>query len=61
MYRYVCGESSKLTIDVNDKWQHLPYKCLNSASDDAGKLKSTDRQSVSNDIMPTLIKLELEE
>lgn len=24
--RYVCGEGSKLTIDVNDKWQHLPYK-----------------------------------
>ena len=25
-FPYVCGESSKLTIDVNDKWQHLPYK-----------------------------------
>ena len=24
--RYVCGESSKLTIDVNGTRRHLPYK-----------------------------------
>jgi hypothetical protein len=37
--RYVCGESSKLTIGANSKFY------VANISDDAGKLKSTDRQA----------------
>lgn len=44
MYRYVCGESSKLTIGVNSKSSFLNFIVAN-ISDDAGKLKSTDRQT----------------
>ena len=39
--RYVCGESSKLTIGVNSKSSFLNFIVANS-SDDAGKLKSTE-------------------
>jgi hypothetical protein len=39
--RYVCGESSKLTIDVNSKSSFLNFIVAN-ISDDAGKLKSTE-------------------
>lgn len=43
--RYVCSESSKLTIDV--KMVHGGVFLINdySANDDTGKLKSTDRQA----------------
>ena len=39
--RYVCGESSKLTIGANSKSSFLNFIVAN-ISDDAGKLKSTE-------------------
>ena len=39
--RYVCGESSKLTIGANSKYSFLNFIVAN-ISDDAGKVKSTE-------------------